>query len=98
MSGAAVVIHKQNRYIDQFIQHGAVNAEHSVLPEAIGVPTNYIFIRMSNRGVFVPLGDGTYYLDVKALAFFRESRRKRSLMVLFLVLILFLFYFTLGLR
>ncbi len=98
MSGAAVIIHKQNKYIDQFIQHGAVNPEHSVLPESIGVPSNYIFSRLCDRGVFIPLGDGTYYLDVRTLAFFRASRRKGAMMALFLVLILVLFYYFTGIR
>jgi hypothetical protein len=98
MNGAAVIIRKQNKYIDQFIQHGAVSPEHSVLPESIGIPTNYIFIRMCRHGVFVPIGDGTYYLDVRTIAFFRESRRKRAMMVLFLVLILILLYYFTGIR
>ncbi len=98
MNAGAIVIRRQNQYTNRFIQSGAVNAEHSVLPEAIGVPTNFIFIRMRNRGIFLPCENGTYYLDVKAWAFFREARRKRALMILFLILILYLFFYYTGIR
>jgi hypothetical protein len=30
MSGASVVIHKQNKYIEQFNEAGAVDEEHSI--------------------------------------------------------------------
>ncbi len=99
MSAAgAVIIRKQNQYINTFLQQGAVDAAHAIQPESVGVPTNYIFIRLSNRGIFVPCGNGTYYLDVKAAAFFREARHKRAMMILVLTLILLLFYFYIGVR
>ena len=80
--------------MNSFLQQGAVDAAHAIRPESIGVRMNYIFYRLSNRGIFVPCGDGTYYLDVKAAAYFREARRKRAIVVLVIILILIFFYYN----
>lgn len=98
MNAGAVVIHRQNKYINTFYQYGAVDAEHAIMPEAVGLRTNYIFQRMCTRGVFVHCGNGAYYLNAKAAVYFREARRKRLLVCLAIIIIIYFIYLFTGIR
>jgi hypothetical protein len=77
--GGAEVIHRQNKNIDLFNEHGAVDAGHAVAISEIGVRNSYIFRRMVGRGVFINCGDGRYYIDNNVVPLFKSNRRRRAL-------------------
>jgi succinate dehydrogenase/fumarate reductase cytochrome b subunit len=47
---------------------------------------------MVSRGVFVPVGDGRFYMDVGAADEFKRRRRKTALILVGVVLLLFLLW------
>lgn len=96
MSSASVIIHKQNKYINIFNELGAIDEDHSIDLNEVGIRKNYVFIRMCDRGVFVPCNNGRYYINNQAAILFKENRRKRALTALVIVLIIFAVYFMLG--
>jgi hypothetical protein len=77
---AAVVILKQNKLMRRFASVGATNPATAKVPEDIGCRQRWIFRRMVSRGVFVPVGDGRFYMDIDAAAEFKRRRRARLLL------------------
>jgi hypothetical protein len=91
MSGAAV-IRRQNQNIDLFNRAGAIDEEHSVLPEEIGVRKRPVFRLMAARGIFIECAPGRYYIDNQASERFKAQRHRRSLLILAAAAIIFLLY------
>ena len=91
MSGAAVIL-KQNQLMRRFADAGATDPATAKVPEDIGCHQRWIFRRMVSRGVFVPVGDGRFYMDVGAADEFKRRRRKTALILVGVVLLLFLFW------
>ncbi|MCY2986450.1 MAG: hypothetical protein NTY19_01055 [Planctomycetota bacterium] len=87
---AAVIIAKQNRLMRNFTAADATNPATAKSPEDIGCRQNWIFRRMVARGVFVPVGNGRFYMDVQAADEFKRRRRGRLLWMLVLVAVAFL--------
>ena len=96
---AAVVILKQNQLMRRFAEAGATTPATAKVPEDIRCRQNWIFRRMVARGVFVPVGNGRFYMDEDAAAEFKRRRRARLLWMLALVAVamaLFLIWAELG--
>jgi hypothetical protein len=91
MSGAAVIL-KQNQLMRRFADAGATDPATAKVPEDIGCRQRWIFRRMVSRGVFVPVGDGQFYMDVGAADEFKRRRRKTALILVGLVLVLCLLW------
>jgi hypothetical protein len=96
MSGASVVIHKQNKYIRTFNELGAVDEAHSIELEEAGIRRSYVFSRMVDRGVFIKCWNGKFYIDNDAAERFKGMRRKRAVVALIVMLVLFAAYYLLG--
>jgi len=95
---AAVVIRKQNKYMDIFNQLGATDPMHAILPEEYHIRTSFLFYRMCDRGIFISCGNGKYYIDNQAAALFKIERRQKAMLFLvatfFLVVIVMLLVFA----
>lgn len=94
MSGAAI-IRKQNRLIKKFREANAINPQNAVLPEDIGCPQRWIFRRLAARGVFVPVGEGKFYMDEETARNFVERRREKVLTISIILMAAFLLYLLL---
>ena len=75
MSGeaGAIIIMKQNKYIDLFNNLKAIDEEHSVALNDIGVRRGLVFNRMIAKGVFVECNDGKFYINNQTAINFKES-------------------------
>ena len=91
MSGAAIIL-QQNRLMRRFADAGATNPATAKVPEDIGCRQSWVFRRLVSRGVFVPVGDGRFYMDVEAADEFKHRRRITALIFIGAVLLLFLFW------
>jgi hypothetical protein len=96
MSGASVVIHKQNKYIRTYNELGAVDEVHSIRLEEVRIRRSYVFNRMVDRGVFIECGYGKFYIDNDAAARFKEMRRNRAMVSLVVIFVLLAVYFLFG--
>ncbi len=76
---AAVIILKQNQLMRRFAAAEATAPTTAKVPEDIGCRQSWIFRRMVARGVFVPVGNGRFYMDVDAAAEFKRRRGARLL-------------------
>ena len=92
----AIVIRKQNKYIDMFNKVGAIDATNSVSLSEIGIRRSFIFNRMVSRVVFNQCEDDKFYVDNIAAVFFKEYRRKKALILLVLVLVIVGISYLLG--
>src|SRR5262249_50639782 len=79
MSGAAVLIVAQNRYMRRFAEAGATAPARAVTLGELGLRESWAFRRMVSRGVFVRCEAGQFYLDTTAAEAFRRQRRWRVL-------------------
>jgi hypothetical protein len=84
MSGAAIIM-KQNRLMRNFRTANATSPALARMPEDIGCRQRWIFRRMAARGVFVPVGDGKFYMDEEAARNFVQLRRGRALITLLIL-------------
>ncbi len=91
MSGAAIIL-QQNRLMRRFADAGATNPATAKVPEDIGCRRSWVFRRMVSRGVFAPVGDGRFFLDVEAADEFRRRRRRTALIFIGVVLLLLFFF------
>lgn len=81
MSGAVVVM-RQNRAMRRFTAAGATTPELALRFEDLDIRPGWVIRRMVKRGVFVPVGDGRYYIDLEAADRFRVLRFRRMMIVL----------------
>ena len=88
MSGGAVVVVAQNRAMRRFAEAGATAPERAVRMEELGVRRSWVIGRMIVHGVFVPVGDERFYIDLDAAARFRTLRFRRMLIFLAVCLLL----------
>jgi len=88
MSGASIIIHKQNKLIGLFNEAGAVDAEHAIFIDRFGIKRSFIFNRMAARGIFIKCEPEKFYIDNNAVPVFKEQRRSRALIALVFVLII----------
>jgi hypothetical protein len=74
---AAAILHKQNRLMRKFAERHATSSASAEKLENLGCHQGWIFRRMVARGVFVPVGDGRFYMDENASREFIRRRRIR---------------------
>ena len=98
MSGisGAVIIRKQNQYMDKFYRAGAVDGIHSINPKDIGIRNNLIFKRMVRREIFIDAGGGRYYMDIQRAREFKNLRRRRAMIALIIVVIFLVICYLLA--
>ena len=68
---------------------GATSTATARTPEDIRCRQGWIFRRMVVSGVFVPTGDGKFYMDEEAAQTFVQRRRLMVLLVVTVALVLF---------
>jgi hypothetical protein len=88
---AAAIILKQNRLMRQFRVAGATSPATARTPEDIGCRLGWIFRRMVARSVFIPIGDGKFYMDEDATSSFVQRRRIKAIVLLGVILLVFIF-------
>lgn len=74
MPYAGVVLHKQNKYIDLFKSVGAIDKEHAVTLERIGIKKESVFDKMLSIGVFSELESGLFYINTNIADKLKENR------------------------
>ena len=89
---AAVILARQRRMIRRFRDTGATDPLRACRPEDLGIRRSWLFNRMIDRGVFIPIGDGRYFLDLDGAHRFRENQRLRALILLIVALVLFVLF------
>ncbi len=90
MSGAAVMIIKQNRWMRQCEALGAVSPDSAVAVEEIRNTDSWLFKRMVSKGVFILTENGKLYMDPSVAKQFCKTRRIKVIMGLLLGLIIVL--------
>ena len=93
MSGAAVILLRQKRYIERFKEAGAIDTAHARALDELGCRDSWIFRRMEDKGVFARSSGGRYYVDVDAADKFLRSTRRRVFVITGVLLIIFLLWF-----
>ena len=89
MSGEYVII-KQNQYMRIFRKAEATDRGRARALADLGIRESGIFRRMVDKGVFVPSGNGAYYMNENGASQFIAARRKRAFFMLVLILIILL--------
>jgi len=69
----------QNRAMRRFAEAGATTPDYAVRMEELGIRRSWSIGRMIVHGVFVPVGDERFYIDLDAAARFRVLRLRRML-------------------
>jgi hypothetical protein len=88
---SAAVIHlKQNRLMRYFRAAGATSPATARTTKDIGCRQGWIFRRLVARGVFVPVGDGKFYMDEEEARDFVQRRRVKVLLIVAVALVFFL--------
>jgi len=82
MSGAAIIIIRQNRWMRRFEELGALSPDTAVPPGEIGRTYSWLFQRMVSKGVFLATPDGKLFMDIHKAEQFRSARRTRALVLL----------------
>lgn len=77
MSGGAVILIRQKRYVRCFRAAGAVEPARGRTLAELGVRSNWIFRHMARHGVFVQAPTGRWYLDEDAYRRFVARRYRR---------------------
>ncbi|WP_160669836.1 hypothetical protein [Clostridium sp. C8-1-8] len=93
MSGAAAVKHIQNRYINKFQESGALDREHSVTLDELGMRESNVFNRMVKNNIFIKCNNSKFYLDLSALESYKRSKRKLGLYILIALAVFLVFYY-----
>jgi uncharacterized membrane-anchored protein len=95
MSGEYVII-KQNQYMRTFRKAEATDRGRARTLTDLRIHESGIFRRMADKGVFVDIGNGAYYLDENAAAEFIAARRKRAFYAMIITLLVILFFWIFG--
>jgi len=90
-AAAAVIAAKRRRMIRLFREAGATEPEFACRPEDLGVRRSWLFDRLAQRGVFVLVADGRFFLDEAGVERYRQSRKTRALLALIVFGLIFLF-------
>ena len=90
MNAGAVIAAKQNRYMRRFQQAGATNPDRAQTLEEVGCGPSFVFNRLLDRGIFVEVSEGRYYIDAARAAEFRSHRRNVMLVVVGIAIVVVL--------
>lgn len=96
MSGATVVIHKQNKLIRLFNEAGAIDAEHAISISEIGVRRSLVFNKMVSRGILIECRPDFFYINNNEVPRFNEQRRIRGIIAVVVFLIICALYNLFG--
>ena len=66
--------------IRRYRQAGATDPLHARRPEDFGIRRSWLFNRMVDGGVFIPVGDGRCFLDEEGVQRYRRRVRIRVLL------------------
>lgn len=77
--GGGRVRRLQDSYMELFNKSGAIDSEHAVSLDQIGVKRTFVFGRMVNRGVFKESGNGRFYIDNLESENYKKRRRRLGL-------------------
>ena len=81
MNTAAAIAIRRRRMICRFRRAGATDPFHAYRPEDLGIRRSWLFNRMVDGGVFIPVADGRCFLDEEGTR--RYYRRLRVRVWLF---------------
>lgn len=81
---------KRRRLLRRFRDVGAIDVDHAVTLQTLGMSLSRIFSRLVRRNVFVAVPDGRYYLDEVAASRFLHRKRIEALVVVGVMLLAFL--------
>ncbi len=96
MSTAAVIMRKQNMYIDTFNRLGATSAEKAISLEEANIRRDYIFSRMISRGIFLQCENGKFYVDNQVVDSLALLRRKVAFIAVLFIVAILIMYFIFG--
>jgi len=82
MSGAAIIIVRQNRWMRRFEELRSLSPDTAVRPSEVGRTDSWLFKRMVSKGVFLTTPDGKLFMDMHQAEQFRSARRTRALVAL----------------
>ncbi len=94
-SAAATIAIRRKKLIRGFREAGALDPAHATTPQALGLRRSWIFNQMIEHRVFLPTGDGRFFLDGQAAAEFLRQRRIRALVLGAVVMVLFFLFWAL---
>jgi hypothetical protein len=86
MSGA-MIIGRQNRLMDAFVDAGATSSVQARTLEELGCSDSFVFRRMAERGVFRCVDDEHWWMDAEAAAEFVHRRHRKILIFMVLGLL-----------
>ena len=95
---AAVIILRRKQFIRRFAQRGATSPEEAVALADVGLRRSWIFDQMVARGVFVPGGEDSFYLNAAAANVFLAAQRRRALVIAAILLVLVLIFILASVR
>jgi hypothetical protein len=71
---------------------GATDSIDAVRPEDLGLPRSWLFERMIDRGVFIPVGDGRCFVGLDAARSYRGALRLRVVIFTLIAVVMFILF------
>jgi len=94
MSGVAAVKHKQKKYVEKFKELGALDAEHAISLNEVGITGSYVFDRMVAKKIFIKCNNSKFYLNISAFDSYRKAKQKLGLSILVILFLFLAFYYS----
>jgi hypothetical protein len=92
MSAVVVVMsRRRRRLIRAYLNAGATDPMRACTPQELGLRRSWIFDRLIDRGVFVPIADGRCFLDLDATDRYFRARRRGAVVVALIAIGVLLF-------
>jgi len=87
MSGGAIIIRRQSQAIRRFRDAGAMSPERARTFDEVGAPRSWIHNTLINRGVLVPVEEGSdrFWLNDEATHRFLRARARRIVIIFIIV-------------
>ncbi len=86
MAVVPVVLIRMKRYMRVFHKAGATNVSTAIIPEEHGIRKSWVFNKLVRKGIFVPVNNERYYIDIEKETAFKN--RRQSIVIVLLLLIL----------
>lgn len=74
MPYAGMVLHRQNKYIGLFEKAGAVDTDHAVTLDRIGIKKDSVFEKMTALKVFEQCENGSFFMNSEIAEKLKENR------------------------
>jgi hypothetical protein len=88
-AGGVLIFRRQRQYIQLFNEKGAIDSEHMITLDEIGMKRGLIFNKMLRRGIFIEGESGKFYVDNQAVLKSKGNRGLRVFLTLLVVTIIF---------